>query len=92
MAGRDLFLTGIFAIAAHCSIASGSRWGDEGKEAMNGGKSTVARADGHLPVLLQIIEEREHLADLQVRQGQLSDLPSPTAGDRLKEHLPSVAI
>lgn len=32
---------------------------------MDGGKSTVARADGHLPVFPQIVEELDHVAGLQ---------------------------
>jgi hypothetical protein len=67
MVGRDIFLTGICAIL--CALRDRKRLPmcDEGKEAVNSGKSTVARADGHLPVLLQIVQERKHLTGLQVR-------------------------
>jgi hypothetical protein len=41
---------------------------DEGKEAMYGGEPAVASADGHLPVFLQMLEERQHFAGLQIGQ------------------------
>src|SRR5439155_17598602 len=65
---------------------------DEGKEAMNGSEPTVSCADGHLPLLLQILEEREHLTGLQVRERQIHDLPSHALGGKLQEQLPGVAI
>jgi hypothetical protein len=41
---------------------------DEGEEAVYGGEPAVARADAHLPVFFQVIEERQHFAGLQIAQ------------------------
>jgi hypothetical protein len=40
---------------------------------MDRSEPTVTRADGHLPVLLQVLKEGEHLAGLQVDEREFRD-------------------
>src|ERR1700675_2820422 len=47
---------------------------DKGEEAVDGSQTTVAGADGHFPVILQVLQEREHFSGFQVGQRQCGDL------------------
>jgi hypothetical protein len=66
--------------------------GDEAEEAMDGGEPTVACADAHLPVLLQVIEEGQNLCGLQVGQRQFRDRAPLTFRGKSQEQLPGVPI
>src|SRR3989304_10603997 len=45
----------------------------KGEETVDGGQTTVAGADGYLPFILQVLQEREHFTGIQVGQRQCGD-------------------
>jgi hypothetical protein len=61
---------------------------DKGEEAVDGSQTTVAGADGYFPVILQVLQEREHLSGFQVGQRQGGDLSTLALRDEEQQQLP----
>src|SRR5450755_1861862 len=92
MAGRFIFFTGMRAISLHWVIASWLATCDKGEEAVDGSQPTVAGADGYFPVILQVLQEREHFSGFQVGQRQCGDLSTLALRDEAQQQLPCVSI
>src|SRR5438034_1389323 len=60
---------------------------DKGEEAEDGSQTTVAGADGYFPVILQVLQEREHFSGVQVGQRQGGDLSTLALGDEEQPQL-----
>src|SRR6516162_2192478 len=65
---------------------------DEGEEAVDSSQATVAGSDGYFPVVLQVLQKREHFISFQVGQRQCRDLPAFALSDKAQQQLPCVAI
>jgi hypothetical protein len=64
----------------------------EGEEGMQCGQATVASTDRDLTFLLDVLEEGEHDAGIQIGQGQLNDRPVVAVAREAQKQTPGISV